>query len=101
MSSGARTSNSLFLKQLASSRCAQRLFEQLHAALDVQRRPHAFELQTELHERDRDRGPHADDHGAGIEHARHRGDVGEHAPDEGVDQLERRDVDEHAVRPSL
>ena len=54
--------------------------------------------QPELDERDRDRRPHADDDRLGVEHARHRRDVAEHAADERVDDLERRDVDQHAAR---
>ena len=34
-------------------------------------------------------GLHADDDRLGVEHARHRGDVGEHPADERVDDLER------------
>ena len=37
----------------------------------------------------------------GVEHARHRRDVGEHPADERVDDLERRDVDQHAARAGL
>ena len=62
-----------------------------------ERGAHAGQRQAELDQRDRDRRPHADDHRLGVEHARHGGDVGEHAADEGVDDLERRDVDQHAA----
>ena len=66
--------------------------------LDVQRGAHAFERQPELDQRDGDGGLHADDDRLRVEHARHRGDVADHAADEGVDHVERRDVDQHAVR---
>src|SRR5262249_29143292 len=72
--------------------------DELHAAFDVQRGPHAGERQAELDQRDRHGRPHSDDDGLGVEDARDGGDVVEHAPDEAVDDLERRDVDEHALR---
>src|SRR5689334_4951510 len=75
--------------------------EQFHAALDVQCRPHAAELEAELDERDRDRGTHAHDHGVGIEDARHGSQVVQHSADERIDELERRDVDENSLRPRL
>ena len=65
-------------------------------ALDVERGAHARQRQPELDQRDGDRRPHADDHGLGVEHPRHGRDVAEHAADERVDDLERRDVDQHA-----
>src|ERR1700761_3924007 len=43
------------------------------ALVDVEGRAYAGEGQSELHQRDRDRRPHPDDHGDGIEHARHGG----------------------------
>ena len=42
-----------------------------------------------------------DDDRLGVEHAGHRRDVADHAADEGVDDLERRDVDQDAVRAVL
>ena len=57
-----------------------------------------FSERPELDQRDRDGGPHADDDGLGVEDARHRGDVAEHAADERIDHLERRNVDQHALR---
>jgi len=71
--------------------------DQAHALLDIERRAHAGQRQSELDERDRDRRPHADDHRLCIQHARHRRDVRQHAPDERVDQRERRDVEDDAV----
>src|SRR4051812_27655465 len=70
--------------------------QQIHAALDVERRPYPVQRQPELHERDRDGRLHTDDHRLGVEDARHRSDVAEHAADEGIDHLERGDVDEDA-----
>ena len=46
-------------------------------------------------------GLHADDHGLGVEDARHAGDVAEHPADERVDHLERGDVDQHALGAGL
>src|SRR5262245_60349515 len=79
----------------------ERLADQRDPLLDVQRRAHAGQCQTELDERDRDRRTHADDGRLRVEDARHRGDVAEHPADEGIDDLERRDVDEHAARAML
>ncbi len=42
-------------------------------------------------------GPHADDDRVGVEDARDGGDVVQHAADEAVDDLQRRDVDQHAL----
>src|SRR5262245_30739010 len=76
---------------------AERRAQQLHALVHVEAGANARERQTELDERDGDRGAHADDDRLGVEHPRHRRDVADHAPDEGVDDLERRDVDQHAA----
>src|SRR6185436_6505080 len=80
------------------SRRSERSLEQRHAAFDVERRADAVQRQPELDERDRHGGLHADDDRLGVEDARHLGDVAEHSADEGVDDLERGDVDEDAVR---
>src|SRR5688572_22662850 len=61
--------------------------QELHAFIDVQCRPDAGQPESELHQGDRDRGPHADDDGLRVEHPGHRGDVAEHPADEGVDDL--------------
>ena len=66
--------------------------------VDVQRGAHAGQRQAQLDQRDRHRRPHADDHRHRIQHARHGSDIVEHAPDEGIDDLQRRDVDHHAAR---
>src|SRR5918911_2311368 len=68
------------------------------AFVHVKHRVHPAQLQAQLDERDGDRGLHADDHGARVHDAGHRRDVREHAPDEGVNHLKQRDVDEHAAR---
>ena len=70
--------------------------QQLHAALDVQRGCDARQRQAQFHQRDRHGRLHADQHGSRIENARHAGNVGDHAADEGVDHFQRRNVDEHA-----
>ena len=72
--------------------------KQRHAALDVERGPHARQRQPELDQRDRHRRRMPTTTVCGVEDARHRRDVAEHAADEGVDDLERRDVDQHAAR---
>ena len=66
--------------------------------LDVERGAHAGERKAELDQGDGDGGLHADYHRVGVEHPRHRRDVAEHAADERIDDLERRDVDQHAAR---
>src|SRR5262245_8494694 len=73
-------------------------FEQGHSSLHVESRVDALEAQAELDERDGHGRLHPHDHGARVEDARHPRNVGDHAYDEGIDHLERRDVDEHALR---
>ena len=80
---GAQSSSS-------ASRFLQPTLNQRHAALDVQRRLHARQRQAEFHQRDRDRRPHADHDRLGVEDARDRGDIVEHAADEAVDDLQAR-----------
>src|SRR4051794_14798426 len=93
-SSAARISSASAETSDTGSRASLRACsEELHALLDVERGADVRKLETELDERDRDRRPHPDDDGLGVEHARHRGRVGEHPADERVDDLERRDVD--------
>src|SRR5215208_325882 len=70
-----------------TARVVNGLAQALHAALDVERRLHAFERQPQLHQRDRHRRPHPDEDGAGVEDARHAGDAGDHPADERVDHL--------------
>src|SRR6185312_15352480 len=59
--------------------------QHLHGAFDVQRGPHAAERHAQLDQGDGDGRSHAHHHRLGVEHPRHRGDVAEHAADEGVD----------------
>src|SRR5688500_3423568 len=68
--------------------------QQCHAALDVERRSNAGERKAELHEGNRHGGLHAGDHRVRVQDAGHGGDVGDHAPDERVHHLARRNVDE-------
>jgi hypothetical protein len=77
----------------------ERRAKKLHPLVDVQARPNARQGQAQLHQRDGDGGPHADHDRLGVEDARHRGDVADHAADERIHDLERGDVDEHAPRP--
>src|SRR5271165_1729820 len=63
--------------------------DQGEAFVDVEGRAHASQRQPELNEGNGDCGPHADHDGDRIEHPRHRGNVAEHAADEGIDDLER------------
>src|SRR5690348_3881891 len=48
--------------------------------VDIERGVDPGQSQAELHQRDRHRRLHADDHGDGVEDARHGGDVVEHPP---------------------
>ena len=58
----------------------------------------AFERHAELHQRDGNSGPHSGDDRLRIKDLGHCGYVGDHSPDERVDDVERRDVDEHTGR---
>src|SRR6476659_4559236 len=71
--------------------------QQRHAAFDVQRGRDAGQRQAELDQRDRDGRLHAHENRLRAEDARDAGDVGDHAADERVHHLERRDVDEDAL----
>src|SRR5258705_6339887 len=73
--------------------------DQSHALLRVQRGANSVQVYPELDQGDGDRGPHAHHHGLRVQDARHAGDVGERAADEGVDDLQCRDVDEHPSGP--
>src|SRR5438874_8018202 len=76
----------------------ERRAKELHSLVHVQARSNARQGQAQLHERDRDGGPHADHDRLGVEHAGHRRDVADHAADERIHDLERGDVDQHALR---
>src|SRR4029453_18413249 len=97
-----RTTSSSAWIPIASSRFGgtepsglrQALANEGHALLRVQRGADPDQIQPELHERDRDRGPHADHDGLRVQDAGHVGDVPQGAADERVDDLESRDVDE-------
>src|SRR5512139_3002351 len=72
--------------------------EERHPLLHVEGGPDAVQGEAELDEGDRHRRLHADDDGLRVHEPGHRGDRAEHPADEGVDDVERRDVDEHAAR---
>src|SRR5262245_42738784 len=59
--------------------------QELHAALDVQRGLYTRQGEPQLDQRDRDRRAHAHDDRRGVEHPGHRGNVRQHAADEGID----------------
>ena len=67
----------------------QPALEQRHAVLYVQRRADTLKGQAELDERDGNGRTHPDDDGVGVEHAGHRGDVGDHPADERIHHLQR------------
>src|SRR6185503_13211126 len=71
--------------------------QELHAPLHVEGRAHAGQGEPELDEGDGDGRAHARDHGVRVQDAGHGRDVAEHAPDEGVHEVEGGDVDEHAL----
>src|SRR5690349_19204633 len=71
--------------------------QQRHAAFDIQRGGDTGQRQPEFHQRDRHRGLHAHQDGFRAEDFSYSRDVRDHAADEGVDHLERRDVDQHAA----
>src|SRR5205085_1703275 len=72
--------------------------QELYPFVHVQDGVHAAKLKPKLYERDGDRGPHADDDRSRVHDARHRRDVRENAPDEGVNHLKERDVYEDSAR---
>src|SRR5215216_6790978 len=72
--------------------------QQTDALVHVEHRVHAAQLKPQFDQRDGDGRLHPDDDGARVHDARHRRDVREHAPDEGVHHLQQRDVDEHPAR---
>src|SRR5579883_2817798 len=71
------------------------------ALVDIERGPHPRKAEAELDQGDGDRRLHADHDGHRVEDARHRGDIVQHSPDEGIDDFERRDVYHHAARMGL
>src|SRR5690242_14832021 len=73
-------------------------FEELHAAFDVEGGPHTGEGEAQLDQGDGDRRLHSHHHRLRVEDAAHARDVGEHAADERVHNVQRADVDEHAAR---
>src|SRR5687768_13389994 len=72
-----------------------------HAPLDVEGGAYAGQRKAELDEGDGDGRLHADDHRLRIEHAGHGRRVGQHAADEGVDDVQRGDVDQDSPRAVL
>src|SRR5580658_7003246 len=70
-----------------------------HALLDVQRGTDSLHRQTQLHQRDGHRGLHPHNHRLGIQKMRHGGDGGQHSSDKGIDDFQRGNIDQHAVRP--
>src|SRR6187549_1207513 len=72
--------------------------QELHAPLHVEGRAHPGQGEAELHEGDGHRRPHARDHRVRVEDPGHGRNIAEHAPDEGVHEVEGGDVDEDALR---
>src|SRR5262245_59089190 len=66
-------------------RGVERRGQQFHAAFHVERRADARQRESELDQRDRDRGAHADHDRLRVEHPRHRRDIAQHPADEGID----------------
>src|SRR5512145_931959 len=75
--------------------------EELHASLDVQGGPHPGQPKPQFYQRDGHRRLHTHHHRLGIQHPGHGGDVPQHAADEGVDDLQGRDVDQDPPSPRL
>src|SRR5918911_1905485 len=65
-----------------------------YALVHVEDRVDALQLKPQLDERDGDRRLHADHDGARVHDTRHRRDVREHATDERIDHLQKRDVNQ-------
>src|SRR5678816_3398664 len=73
---------SFLAKILRAHRALRRRSQNVHARLHIQRRANARQRKTQFHERDRYCGAHPNYHGLGVENARRRRDVAEHAADE-------------------
>src|SRR4051812_21517329 len=84
------TSSSLTTAIAALARLAGHV-QEVHSELDVERGAHAGQGEAELDEGDGDRGPHSRHHGVGVEDASHGRDVGQHAADERVHEVEGGD----------
>src|ERR1700691_220872 len=63
--------------------------QQLHARVHIQRCAHSRQRKPQLYQSDCHRRLHTHDHGFRIQHARHRRDIAQHPPDEGVYDFER------------
>ena len=72
--------------------------EQRETLLEVQRRLDVLEVHPELDHREGHLGLDADDHRLGAAQARHHRDPAQRAGDEGVHDVERRDVDDDPAR---
>ncbi len=94
---GTHGQRAWFNRHGCSHRPGRALAQQGQAGVDVQSGADARQRQSKLDQGDGDRGLHADDHGLRIEDAGHGRDVAEHAADEGVDHLQRGNVDQHAA----
>src|SRR6185437_9420359 len=73
--------------------------EELEPFLEVECRRDSLEREAKLHHRKGDVGLNADDHGFGAAQPRRVGEVAQRAHGEGIHHVERRDVDDHALRP--
>src|SRR4029453_3418292 len=69
--------------------------QQVHALLDGQRGAYAGKGYAQLDESNGNGRAHTDDDCFCVQHTRHRGYVAQHTSYERVDNLERRDVDQH------
>src|SRR5436190_21299535 len=90
MSCSERTGTTSLLVMVIDPVCAPEPgAKPLHPPLNRQRGVDTREAQAELDQRNGDRRAHAHDDSLGVEYARHRGDVRDHPPDVGIDELER------------
>src|SRR3954447_2579512 len=74
------------------------VLEQRQPLLEVQRRLDVLEVHAELDHREGDLGLDAHDHRLGPAQARHHRDAAQRARDEGVHDVQRRDVDDDPPR---
>src|SRR5262249_16611038 len=70
-----------------------------HASLDIERRSHTLEPQSQFNECNRDGRLHSNHYRLCIQHAGHGRDIADHPADEGVNHLQRGDVEEDPACP--
>src|SRR6476660_3470261 len=73
-----------------------RRYKKFHPGVYIQSGTNTRQRETQLDEGNGDGGLHSNHYGLRIKHTRHAGDIGQHATDEGINDLQTRDVDQDA-----